>query len=49
MDVNCLFDVVRQKALSDLPTCQKIVAHLDDTVIVNAEEKYLALHGGEIL
>ena len=33
MDVNCLFDVVRQKALSDLPTCQKIVAHLDDTVI----------------
>ena len=33
MDVNGLFDVVRQKALSDLPTCQKIVAHLDDTVI----------------
>ena len=33
MDVNRLFDVVRQKALSDLPTCQKIVAHLDDTVI----------------
>lgn len=33
MDVSCLFDVVRQKALSDLPTCQKIVAHLDDTVI----------------
>ena len=33
MDVNRLFDVVRQKALSDLPTCQKIVAHLDDTLI----------------
>ena len=33
MDVNGLFDVVRQTALSDLPTCQKIVAHMDDTVI----------------
>lgn len=33
MDVNGLFDVVRQKALSDLPTCQKIIVHLDDTVI----------------
>ena len=33
MDVSYIFDVVRQKALSDLPTCQKIVAYLDDTVI----------------
>lgn len=33
MDVNHLFDVARQKAISLLPDCQRIIAHLDDTLI----------------
>ena len=33
MDVNRLFDVARQKAISLLPNCHRIIAHLDDTLI----------------
>lgn len=33
MDVNHLFNVARQKAISLLPDCQRIIAHLDDTLI----------------
>lgn len=33
MDVNHLFDVARQKAISLLPDCHRVFAHLDDTLI----------------
>jgi hypothetical protein len=33
MKVNCLFDVARQKAMTLLPVCNRVTAHLDDTVI----------------
>lgn len=33
MDINSLFDVVRQKSISILPGCQRIIAHMDDTII----------------
>ncbi len=33
MNISSLFDVARQKTLEILPACQRIVVHLDDTLI----------------
>jgi hypothetical protein len=49
MDVNHLFSVARQKAISLLPDCQRIIAHLDDTLIRKRGKNILGLHGEEIL